>query len=336
MKKLDIAEKKWLEMKQKYVDDWHPTENDIDWLIKTMESLNAGGKWTIPAVGATFEKVGYNHLRLESIVTDNILNALISIEKTKKVGEKASIKVDIEKAADHILICPPQEDLISKPNEQVLTTDKKNMQVPSRKEVFQFMVQKSHPYKFEYVKDSQPLRVSIERKTIYVNEDVMMAVIEDLVKATVDWKGVMRKNLLHEKAHEKFIKWNRKWHIGAEECGWLASYLTDILIDKIYFAENSNYRKWLLVDSRHTFEGTSKQIWDIFSTVATRPRFLYNQAAYWVSVGAITLDQAVDIYPEKADYIVEMSQLFNKIRTEEDLEWAFPKAMEIYTRQFQM
>jgi hypothetical protein len=119
-------------------------------------------------------------LRLESIVTDDLLNAMISIEKTKKVGEKASIKVDIEEAADHILFCPPQEDLISKPNEQVLTTDKKNMQVPSRKEVFQFMVQKSHPYKFEYVKDSQPLRVSIERKTIYVNEDVLMVVVEEL------------------------------------------------------------------------------------------------------------------------------------------------------------
>jgi hypothetical protein len=63
---------------------------------------------------------------------------------------------------------------------------------------------------------------------------------------------------------------------------------------------------------------------------------LYNQAAYWVSVGAITLDEAADLYAEKADYIVEMSQLFNKIRTEEDLEWAFPKAKEIYARHFQM
>jgi hypothetical protein len=214
--------------------------------------------------------------------------------------------------------------------------DKKNMHVPSRKEVFQFMVQESHPYRFEYVKDIQPLRVSIERKTIYVNEDVMMGVVEELVKATLDWKGVMRKNLLHEKAHEKFFKWNRKWRIGAEDCGWLASYLTDIVIDKIYFTKNSNYRKWLLADSRHTFESISKEIWDLFPIVASRARFLYNQAAYWVSVGAITLDEAADLYAEKADYIVEMSQLFNKIKTEEDLEWAFPKAKEIYTRHFQM
>jgi hypothetical protein len=56
MKKLDIAEKKWLEMKQKYVDDWQPTENDVDWLIKTMKSLNAGGKWTIPACRCHFRK----------------------------------------------------------------------------------------------------------------------------------------------------------------------------------------------------------------------------------------------------------------------------------------
>jgi hypothetical protein len=146
----------------------------------------------------------------------------------------------------------------------------------------------------------------------------------------------MRKSLLHEKAHEKFFKWNRKWRIGAEDCGWLASYLTDIVIDKIYFTKNSNYRKWLLADSRHTFESISKEIWDLFPIVASRARFLYNQAAYWVSVGAITLDEAADLYAEKADYIVEMSQLFNKIKTEEDLEWAFPKAKEIYTRHFQM
>jgi hypothetical protein len=214
--------------------------------------------------------------------------------------------------------------------------DKKNMHVPSRKEVSQFMVQESHPYRFEYVKDIQPLRVSIERKTIYVNEDVMMDVVEELVKATIDWKEVMRKNLLHEKAHEKFFKWNRKWGVAAEDCGWLASYLTDIVIDKIHFAENSNYRKWLLADSRHAFESISKEIWNLFPTVTSRARFLYNQAAYWVSIGAITVDEAADLYAEKADYIVEMLQLFNKIKTEEDLEWAFPKAKEIYTKHFQM
>jgi len=109
MKKLDIAEKMWLEVKKKCVDDWQPTENDIDWLMKTVESLKAGGKWSLPAAGATFEKVGYNHLRLESIVTDDLLNAMIAIEKTKKVGEIAAIKVDMEKAADYILLCPRLE-----------------------------------------------------------------------------------------------------------------------------------------------------------------------------------------------------------------------------------
>jgi hypothetical protein len=32
-----------------------------------------------------------------------MLSAMIAIEKTRKVGEKAGIKVDIEKAADYIL-----------------------------------------------------------------------------------------------------------------------------------------------------------------------------------------------------------------------------------------
>jgi hypothetical protein len=106
MRKLDIAEKMWVAMKKKCVDDWEPTENDIDWLIKTVESMKVGGKWCLPAGGATFEKVDHNHLRLESIVTDDVLSAMIAIEKTKKVGERAAIKVNIEKAADYILFYP--------------------------------------------------------------------------------------------------------------------------------------------------------------------------------------------------------------------------------------
>lgn len=34
-----------------------------------------------------------------------------------------------------------------------------------------------------------------------------------------------------------------------------------------------------------------------------RPHFLYNQAVYWVATRAITLDEATNLYPEKADYI---------------------------------
>jgi hypothetical protein len=50
--------------------------------------------------------VGHEHLRLEGIITQNLLNALIAIEKTRKVGEMAAIKKDTEKAADYILIHP--------------------------------------------------------------------------------------------------------------------------------------------------------------------------------------------------------------------------------------
>jgi len=106
VKKPDVAEKMWQEMKKKYVDDWEPTEGDIDWLVKTVESMKIGGKWILPGAGATFEKVGSDHLRLESMVTDDPLNTMIAIEKTRKVGDRAAIKVDIEKAADYILFRP--------------------------------------------------------------------------------------------------------------------------------------------------------------------------------------------------------------------------------------
>jgi hypothetical protein len=100
------AEKAWRELKKKYIDDWEPSEDDVKWLIKTVSDMKVGGKWIIPAVGVTFEKVGEDHLRLESIVTNDILSATIAIEKTKKVGERAGIKVDTEKAADYMLFHP--------------------------------------------------------------------------------------------------------------------------------------------------------------------------------------------------------------------------------------
>ena len=105
-KKSKPAHDLWNEARKRMVDDWEPTSQDIDWLVAVVAKMNVGGKWVVPATGATFEKVGQDHLRLESIVTDDVLNALIMVEKTKKVGEKAAIKVDIEKAADYIIFRP--------------------------------------------------------------------------------------------------------------------------------------------------------------------------------------------------------------------------------------
>lgn len=48
------------------------------------------------------------------------------------------------------------------------------MDLPSEKEVLKFMRRESKPYKFEFAKDIQPLRVNVERKIIYVNKDVLM------------------------------------------------------------------------------------------------------------------------------------------------------------------
>jgi len=98
------GEDAWRELKRRYVDSWEPTERDIDWLTTLVAKLKMGGRWFLPAVGVTFEKVGPNHLRLESIETDKPFEALIIIEKTKKVGERAGIRVDVEAAADHILL----------------------------------------------------------------------------------------------------------------------------------------------------------------------------------------------------------------------------------------
>ena len=209
-------------------------------------------------------------------------------------------------------------------------------QMPSRTEVLEFMTRESRPYTFEYSKDMQPLRVSIERKTIYVNANVLMDVIRGLIKSNLDWKEIMRKNLLHEKAHENFFKWNKKWNVAAKEYGWLPSYLTDIVIDKIFYAKNATYQKWLLADSRHAFENIKKEIWSLFRTIDERPHFLYNQAAYWVAMGAVTLDEVTNLYPERADYVFQISELFKRIESEQDLEWAFPEAKSVYLKGIAM
>jgi DNA repair photolyase len=107
-----------------------------------------------------------------------------------------------------------------------------------------------------------------------------------------------------------------------------------IVIDKIYYANDSQYQKWLVADSRHAFNVTKRDLWKLFPNLHNRPPFLYNQAAYWVAIGAITLEEAIGLYPEKADYIIELSQLFQKIKSEKDLEWAFPQAKALFFKHF--
>ena len=103
-RKSKLPEDVWKEIKKKYVDEWDPSENDVDWLLNTLRMMKIGGVWNIPATGVTFEKVSEDHLKLKSIETNDLVNAIITVEKTKKVGEKAGIKVDVEKAADYILL----------------------------------------------------------------------------------------------------------------------------------------------------------------------------------------------------------------------------------------
>jgi hypothetical protein len=209
-----------------------------------------------------------------------------------------------------------------------------NDKPPSDNELWKFMRKQSKPYKFEFARDIQPLRVSVERKIIYINKEVLTTVIAELVKHGLDWKEIMRKNLLHEKTHEKYQKWIYKWGVGAVSYGWLPSYLIDIVIDKIHFKDDERYQKWLLADSRHAFKDIKKNLRKLFPRVPDRPHFLYNQAACWVATDAVTLDEVANLYPEKADYIVQMSRLFDRIKNEQDLEWAFPQAKRFYLENF--
>jgi len=196
------------------------------------------------------------------------------------------------------------------------------------------MIKESQPHKFEYVWDMQPIRVSVDRRVIYVSEEFLIKVIKKLPRAGLDWKQIMRKNIKHEKAHEKYLKWNLKWRVGATEHGWLASFLTDVIIDKIHFANDKDFQKWLCLDSRHVYEDTTRRLQKRFPTLSSRPHFLYTQAAYWTSIGAITLEEAVSLYPEQAVYIMELSRLFDEIKSEDDLEWAYARALKIYLANF--
>jgi len=61
-----------------------------------------------------------------------------------------------------------------------------------------------------------------------------------------------------------------------------------------------------------------------------RPKSLHNQAAYWVALQIVSLDEATDLYPEMAGYIAKLSELFKRIESEEDLEWAYPATRRLF------
>ncbi len=124
------------------------------------------------------------------------------------------------------------------------------MVIPSSEQILEFMKKESRPYEFEYVSEMQPLRISIERKTIYVNRKVLIYSIKNLVKHGLDWKEVMRYNILHEKSHEIFYKWNLKWNVPAVDYDWLTSFLIDVVIDKVHLKNHHEYQKWISLDYR--------------------------------------------------------------------------------------
>jgi len=202
--------------------------------------------------------------------------------------------------------------------------------MPSPKEVFKFMVENAKPYRFEFVEEIQPLRVNVAEKKIYVNREVLMDVIKDLLEAGLDWKEVMKKNLMHEKAHELYQKYAEKWGVEASDYGWLPSFLIDVMIDRVHLGKDQWYQKWLIADSRHSFRKTT----EIFKDPKSRPQFVYNQAAYWIAIGAITEEEAISAYPEKAKYIMELSDLMKRIRSEKDLDEIFLKAKKLYLENF--
>jgi hypothetical protein len=91
-KRVNGFEKIWKEIKRKNIDEWEPSETDIAWLQGTIKNMRVGGVWYLPAAGATFRKIGSNHIKLESIVTEKPLDAMIIIGKTKeRVRERMSI-----------------------------------------------------------------------------------------------------------------------------------------------------------------------------------------------------------------------------------------------------
>ena len=206
------------------------------------------------------------------------------------------------------------------------------MVIPSSEQILEFMKKESRPYEFEYVSEMQPLRISIERKTIYVNRKVLIYSIKNLVKHGLDWKEVMRYNILHEKSHEIFYKWNLKWNVPAVDYDWLTSFLIDVVIDKVHLKNHHEYQKWISLDYRSSFQSTKEYLWQKFPIIDQRPIILYNQAACWVALGVISIDEAADLYPEKITYIIDLSELFRRIEKENDLEWAFPEAKRIYLR----
>jgi len=106
----DLGDEILRELRREFVDNWEPSEEDVNWFKKTVGSMRVGGRWYIPDDGITFLKVGHDHIKLESIITEDLLRALITLEKLKKVGQKCGVKVDVEKAAEYVSFRIPREN----------------------------------------------------------------------------------------------------------------------------------------------------------------------------------------------------------------------------------
>ena len=210
----------------------------------------------------------------------------------------------------------------------------KYLKLPSEREILRFMTEVAKPYRFQLVEEIEPLRVDTERQVIYINKKLLIDEIIRMAKDELNWREIWRRYLIHEKAHEGHDKWKRRWGAKVESYGWLLNFLLDIVVDKVYFNHDEWYQKWLHKDIDYAYKRMKKELKEAFPDPSRRPHFLYNQAAYWVALGAKTLDEVADLYPESIDYISEMADLMSKIEKEEDLNWVMPEAKRIYFEYF--
>lgn len=212
-------------------------------------------------------------------------------------------------------------------------TDCAENSMPSEEEVTRFLIAESKPYEFKFVRE-QPLRVDNKNRIIFVDKDVLIKGVEHDIAQGFDWKQVISQVIKHEKAHALFGRWEYKWGVGSMDLGGIPNVLQDLMIDKMHFANDKTYQRTLANTSRDAYKMTVKMIHRIFESIDDIPHVFYNQAAYWATLGIITLKEAADLYPERSAYLVEIIQLFSKIKKEDDLEWAFPRARSIYLQHF--
>jgi len=214
--------------------------------------------------------------------------------------------------------------------------------VPSIREIEEFLREAAAPdFSFEH-RPGQVLRVSVPRRLIYADLGLIQRVVSGWIERGWDWKEQRGANIRHEKGHavthpyrekglEKLdVKQLREARFTTEELTSLVSYLEDYIIDFIIHKEDAEYQRIMRRDMGVAYGGYALMTRfvrrEMLRTVGLSP---YHAVSFHLAGRVISWDRVRREFSEQRAFIREYADLMRRMKSEKDLEWAIPEAIEI-------